>query len=184
MTAKYIRTGLAACALAFLLTLAGAAHALAEDEVQVEFSSMPPAVQQALVRYAGASAPGTTATAWIALGDNDEIIYRGKITDLDGSTRIINVDENGDLLDFRDKGPRWWRIFRFGREVPWGEVPRNVRNTIAANAGGREIGEVTRRKAANGVIYYRAETTDAEGLPLVIEATQDGELLDVTGRGK
>jgi hypothetical protein len=87
-------------AVAALLFMAPCVARAATQEVQVPFDAVPTVVQEALTNYAGGLTDVARASAFRGTLSG-RIVYTGKVTDIDGTTRIIDVDADGNLVQFR-----------------------------------------------------------------------------------
>ena len=86
--------------LAALLCAAAFPARAATQEIQVPFDAVPTVVQDALTTYAGGLTDVARASSFRGTLSG-KIVYTGKVVDIDGTTRIIDVDADGNLVQFR-----------------------------------------------------------------------------------
>lgn len=87
--------------LAALVSIAAASPArAATQEVQVPFDAVPSIVQDALTVYSGGLSDTARASAWRGTLSG-KIVYTGRVVDVDGTTRVVDVDADGNLIQFR-----------------------------------------------------------------------------------
>jgi hypothetical protein len=166
-----------ALALSFASLIPAMSQA-ASNEVRANFSLIPQSVQDSLAQMTGRIHPGMTTTVWKGV-DNGRVVYSGKIMDIDGSSRTIEVDQQGRFVRRTTQGPHRSLAFSFGRKLDWANVPPAVQQTVTANAKGRAVSKTVWKVAVNGVPLYEAHTLDDLGNPVVIETTADGKLVAI-----
>lgn len=178
MSTRHARAGVIAAAM--LVSLAATAQA-ATGEVQVPFDSVPTAVQGALTDYGSGVSNGATASVWQGV-DRGHVVYTGRIVDIDGSSRIIDVDEVGRVSALHQFAAPIVKFFDPGQTVAWASLTPGAQKTIADNSRGARVTEIVRKKAANGMTINVAATVDAAGQPVYIETTTDGTLIGLKRR--
>ncbi len=150
----------------------------ADGERRVSFDSVPNAVQNALTNYSAGVSSGAAATVW-RRDAGDGLLYRGRITDVDGSSRVIDVTPGGRVQALHQFAPPLMKAFDPGVAVAWHNLPGSVQRTIQSNTNGLPVTTIVRKAAANGMTIYVAATTDATGAPVYIETTMNGNLVGV-----
>lgn len=170
----------AAFVAAAILALQSPAQA-ATGERRVPFDSVPDVVQGALTDSATGISNGASASVWQGL-DRGETVYTGRVTDIDGSMRIVDVDPAGRVLRLMQFAPPAVRRVDPGQMVSWNSLSPGVQKTIGDNSRGARVTGIVLKTAANGVPMYVAATSDRLGLPVYIETTTDGSLIAIRRR--
>jgi hypothetical protein len=150
-------------------------------EERVPFDNVPAAVQNSLTNYSSGESSGAAATVWERV-TGGHTLYRGRIVDVDGSARVIDIDPTGRVEGLHQFAPPLAKAFDPGTAVAWHALPASVRKTIQGNTSGLPITTIVRKSAANGMPIYVATTTDATGALIYIETTANGSLIGVKRR--
>ena len=171
----------AALVTAAMIGALGATAQAATGETQVPFDSVPVQVQGALTDSGSGVSNGATASVWEGM-DRGHVVYTGRIVDVDGSSRIVDVDELGRVSALHQFAAPLVKAFDPGETIAWTFLSPGAQKTIGDNARGAGVTHILRKRAANGMTIYVAATADAEGLPVYIETTMDGALIGVKHR--
>jgi hypothetical protein len=149
-----------------------AASANAADK-RVSFDSLPTPVQFALT---GASDDfSNEARASVFQGsDNGHATYTGRITDTDGTMRVVKVYRKGDLWQVAPPQSLPGR----GAPTTWNGLPASVQRTLSHAADGRPIHAITRRLTPEGTVYV-AQVQGELGQSVILESDASGRLLNV-----
>lgn len=169
----------AGIALAVMIIAAAAPARAASDEKRVSFDSVPGSVQDALTGYGGGASNGASASVWQGT-DRGHTVYTGRIVDLDGSTRIIDVDELGRVSSMHQFAAPLVKYFDPGQTVGWSALSPGVQKTIADGSRGAAVTRIVSKKAANGMMIYVATMTDSLGNTAYVETMPDGTLIGVS----
>ena len=168
----------AALMAAGLIAALGTTAQAATNETPVSFDSVPDAVQGALTDNGAGASNGATASVWRGL-DRGNVVYTGRIVDVDGSSRIIDVDGTGRVSGLHQFAAPLRRYFDPGEAIAWTSLSPGVQKTIGDNSRGAPVTRIVRKTAANGLAIYVAITQDLGGRPVYIETTADGALIGV-----